>query len=365
MKYMRYILLYAICILLLLGCGNTKTGHSTPEATDSAQTLATHPRQEGAYYLSDLVDIIPGHTTYDEIYAMGLDYKFYIDSDHMKLFVPTENGNYYLIWIKVPEEIVSSVSFYSNSSHFSGKRVETELDFLLTIDDFRYIVPGKSTYQDIYDICGLDYGEFPQMTGMKLVVPVYHDNEVEIEIAWDGTVSSISHLSTPGSFEYPDHVIPRYNLGELFKLTPGKSTYEDLKLITHDDGTYFNSPPNSLLILPAEYGNVIVITMRSETIESIVLGDPHKLGFSVEEPVVNLPNSVTVSDFSKLIPTQSECEDVSEICRQDLREYIEESGLCVVIPFAYNTQLTIDMDAEGIVTAVSYRLAPNEEQKTD
>ncbi len=363
MKILKSITICVCCVSLLLGCGNTKTGQSNPDATDSAQTLATHPRQEGVYYLSDLVDIIPGHTSHDEVLELLPGSGMLPDAPTTIVFPPTEDGKTITVRILMSVGVVTSVSYADDTHTISGKEVLLDMKPIPKFDRFSQLEPGQSSYRDVYEICNCDYGEFPQITGMKLVVPVYHNNEVVIAIDWKGTVASVTHRTTPESFEYPDHSIRRYNLADFLSLTPGQSAYEDLKAIYQEGGVYHNFIEEAYLFLPSENGNYLYFKMISGVIQEIRFSsESRSIG---DELQVSILDDVTVSDFSKLIPTQSVCEDVSEICRQDLREYIGERGLRAVIPFAHNTQLTIDMDAEGIVTAVSYRLAPNEEQKTD
>ena len=140
------------------------------------------------------------------------------------------------------------------------------------------------------------------------------------------------------------------------ELTPGQSTYEDLKAIYQDGGVYFDYIEFSELFLPSGNDNYLYFEMVSGVIQSIrFCARTPSFG---DEITVTLPENVTVKDFSEIIPTKSTCDDISQICRQDLDGFLGNYGVRIVIPFTQDTGVNISINKEGIVTSIEYKYLP-------
>lgn len=358
MKLLKCIFVFYVCSGLLLGCSVNKSSTDASVPLDSSK-VETPYAEEGLYTLADFTGIIPGRTSYKEVQEIYQKEYLNYDGGKIMLFPPVEDGKYILIVIRMPEAIVGSIQYTESGYSAFTDSDQCRIAEKHTIEEFAHLVPGRSTYQNVYDICQCDYGAFPRNKRLILTIPSDYCNEIKITITIEqtGTVSSVDYYGTAKSFEYPANLYREYSLADFSGLSVGKSTYNDVINIIKDDGVRIRLAPEDygVFVLPGENKSRVTIHIGSaeQVIQAIVVRNMNVNGGG-DNLVVDAPDNVTVSDFSEIIPTQSTYQDVYRICGEDYGSFPREKGLHIIVNLADETKVGIKLDEKGVVGEIYY-----------
>ena len=352
------LIICSLFMLCLLGCSGNSHG-----SADSNQSLSSQNNE--CFLLSDFINIIPGRSTLQDvqmIYAQ-CGSQAYVDLTKYNRILPSMDGTKITVSVSIPEWVVYRISWHINdlASHdaiFVNRTVD--ITPIASAADFFSIIPGQSNYQDVYNICGVDFGGFPRSDGMHISVPVLNDCMISIRLDPDGVVSGIIYYCEIASIQVKNP----FSLSDFYQSIPGKTTFAQIDDSVLEKGFLLGDadvpPPSNqkILLLPAKKGNRISIegTWHDDRIKSITIENAYDTYCAeTDETVVNISSEAVFRMMCDVIPIYDTQEKVSEICAYDFGNFPREKGLAIKIPMEKECIFIILLDPNGRVVSMSWQ----------
>ena len=354
-------ILCVIYILMLWGCtGNPQNDLPSTTLDGIEENQSTPTRNNGVFSMCDFASIIPGQSTiYDteQIYGdYGTSYFDWVK--YIQRLQGEGDGNISIV-SALPERVVYQIGWGLGRPLKSFTDLNIVIDPLPSISAFLSIIPGKTNYKEIAEICNQDLGEFPRDEALYVHIPIQNDCYVSVTIDTNGVVLDFNYGCELESIQ-PAHTFKFY---DFYQNTPGQSTFAQIDALALEKGFLLGrgdiQPPDDKmwLVLPAEKRSRITIigTWSDDKIQSIELYNVTKYSGESEEIAVEMSSDIVVSLMTNITPPHDTYKKIEEICGHDFGSFPREKGLVIRIPMENACEFIVRIHRDGSVVSLQWK----------